>query len=362
MARSQIPQEKRRELLTDSNLLFLLAVCIFVFMYVVAFVFIGGGFRTFQHFFNIFNDNAALIILACGLSIVMVAGGIDISVGGVTAMIVMACAVYLNTPSVSVWGSLAIALGIGLAFGIAQGFLVAYLDIQPFIITLAGMFLARGMVTVISGEPVRVVHDGFARLANMKLEIAFLGRYAPNGNFIPLKIGLGVMIALAVVIAVAALLKWSRFGRNLYAVGGNKQSALMSGINVRRTKFLSHVVCGLLAGIAGFVCLVNIGAGNVSNAAFFEMKAIAASIIGGTMLTGGVGNVIGSPFGVMTLMTIESIVVISGLTVNRPYLQTITTGAMLCIAILLQSITLTLRRGNSRLRPVLPQWLKLRGK
>lgn len=331
---------KRKGGLSDSNLLFLIATCTFVFLYIFAIVAFGGGFRTFQQFFDLFNNNAALIILACGLSIVMVGGGIDISVGGVTAMITMACAVFLDSSIGNIWTSAGIALGIGLAFGLIQGFLIAYLNIQPFIITLAGMFFARGMVSVISTAPHRIVQEEFVKLLNTKLEIEFLGRYAPNGTFIPLKIGIGVIIALIVVIAVVVILKWTRFGRNLYAVGGNNQSALMLGINVKRTKFFSYVICGLLAGTAGFVYLLNTGSGNVSNASGFEMKAIASSIIGGTMLTGGVGNIIGSPVGVMTLMTIDSIVVASGLTQNRPYMQTITTGVVLCLAILLQSVVL----------------------
>jgi len=356
MRKNKAVSKKRRELLTDSNLLFIIAVCIFVFLYIFSMVFFGGGFLTYQHFFDLLNSNAALIILSCGLSIVMVGGGIDISVGGVTAMIAMACAVYLNDSGGSLFATVAMALGIGLAFGLVQGFLVAYLNIQPFIITLAGMFFARGMVTVISGEPVRVTHEGFTALVDSKLEIEALGRYAQSGNFIPLRIGIGVLVAVAVVAVAAILLKWTSFGRKLYAVGGNRQSALMLGINVKRTKFISYVICGVLAGIAGFVCLVNIGAGNVSNASQFEMKAIAASIIGGTMLTGGVGNIAGSPFGVMTLMTIDSLVVISGLTQNRPYLQTITTGVVLCLAILLQSIVLSSRGKGFKLH--LPDWLK----
>ena len=357
-SRFKSPSSKRRELLTDSNLLFLIAVCIFVFLYLFAILVFGGGFRTFQQFFNLLNNNAALIILACGLSIVMVAGGIDISVGGVTALVTTACASFLDSPGGSVWGSILIALGIGLAFGFVQGFLVSYLNIQPFIITLAGMFFARGMATVISVNPLRVENADLVNLVNSKLEIEFLGRYAPNGNLIPLTIGPGVMVAVVVVIIVAAVMKWLKFGRNLYAVGGNRQSAMMLGINIRRTKLFSHVVCGLFAGIAGFVYILNTGSGSATNAAFFEMKAIAASIIGGTMLTGGVGNIIGSPVGVMTLMTIDDLVVASGLNTNRPYMQTITTGAMLCLAILLQSIVLSRRSKGFKLE--IPRWLKLR--
>ena len=347
---------KRRERISDSNLLFLIAVCIFVFLYVLAITVFGGGFRTFQQFFNLFNDNASLIILACGLSIVMVAGGIDISVGGVVALVTMACATFLNGANGSLPVSMLIAVGIGLAFGIGQGFLVAYLDIQPFIITLAGMFLAKGIATVINVVPQRVVHAGFVSLASAKLEIGFLGRYAPNGSIIPLSLGLVVAISLLVVVTVAVLLKWSKFGRNLYAVGGNKQSALTLGINVRRTKFYSYVACGLLAGIAGFVHLMINGSGSAVSATTFEMKAIASSIIGGTMLTGGVGNIIGSPIGVMTLVTIDSIVVATGLTLKYPFLQTISTGAMLFLAILLQSIVLALRsKGGVKL--AFPPWL-----
>src|SRR5690606_7353829 len=104
------------------------------------------------------------------------------------------------------------------------------------------------------------------------------------------------------------VMKWSRFGRNLYAVGGNAQSALMLGINVKKTKFFSYVLCGLLSGIAGFVFIMITGAGNVGNAFGFEMKAIASSIIGGTMLTGGVGNILGSPIGALTLLTINELI------------------------------------------------------
>jgi len=165
----------------------------------------------------------------------------------------------------------------------------------------------------------------------------------------------GVIAALVVVAVIAVVLKWTRFGRNLYAVGGNSQSALMLGINVKRTKFLSHLVCGLLAGIGGFVFLLKAGSGYAQHAMFFEMKAIAASIIGGTLLTGGVGNIIGSPIGVLTLMTIEAIVRASGITTSgREYLQDITTGAMLFLALVLQSIILS-RHNKGGFRPVIPK-------
>ena len=139
-----------------------------------------------------------------------------------------------------------------------------------------------------------------------------------------------------------AVLKWTRIGRNFYAIGGNSESALMLGINVQRTRFMAYVICGLLAGLAGFVYLLHTGAGNASNADGAEMEAIASSIIGGTLLTGGVGSVIGTLFGVMSLKTINTIVIASGLT--QPWWQKITTGLMLCFFILLQSVILSARK------------------
>jgi simple sugar transport system permease protein len=152
---------------------------------------------------------------------------------------------------------------------------------------------------------------------------------------------LGVVIAIAVVLLVFVMLKWSRFGRNLYAIGGNSQSALMLGINVKRTRFFSYLLCGILSGIGGYVYLLHTGAGNASNATAAEMQAIASAIIGGTLLTGGVGNVIGTLFGVLSLKTISNIVIASGL--REPYWQSITVGLMLCFFILLQSVILAIR-------------------
>jgi len=335
--------------LTDSNLLLLIAISIFILLYLLAMYFIGGSFSRFQGFFDLFNNNASLLILACALSIVMVSGGIDISVGGVVALVTAACAVYLDSGSGTIFGSVCIALGIGLTFGLVQGFLVAYMNVQPFIITLAGMFFARGMATVITANSHTVRLESFVNLRSIRLEIDFLGYVAPrSGNLIPATIDLGVFIALFVVFIIAATLKWTKFGRNLYAVGGNSQSALMLGINVKRTKFYAHVVCGFLAGIAGYIFLMKAGSGYSQHAMIFEMRAIAASIIGGTMLTGGVGNIAGSPIGVLVLMTIETIVRGSGITAGgRIWLQDVTTGLILFLALMLQSVILS-HRGSGK--------------
>jgi simple sugar transport system permease protein len=234
-----------------------------------------------------------------------------------------------------------LALGIGLAFGLLQGFLVSYLEIQPFIVTLAGMFLARGLTTILSVNPVKVTHAGFLALSKTKLKISWLGYVAQNGNLIPAKIEIGAIVAVAVVLIMWMVLRYLKLGRNIYALGGNRQSALMLGINVKKTCFSSYVISGVLSGLAGFVFLMHKPAGNASVAMRSEMDAIAASIIGGTLLTGGVGNVIGSFFGAMILATIQKIIALSPL--NASWWQEMANGAMLGFFIMLQSVVLSAR-------------------
>ena len=328
--------------ISNTRLLLTITICTFFVMYALAMVIWGGGFLNPQQFLDIFNNNAYLIVVACGLTIVMITGGIDISVGGTVALITMSTVVFMEDKGGSIAGTLLIALGIGLAIGIVQGFLVSYLNIQPFIVTLAGMFFTRGMTTIVSKVPRTATNEAFIKLEDFRLAIPGLGTYARNGNYIPARIELGVIIALVIVLILWAMLKYTRFGRNLYAIGGNSESALMLGINVKLTKFIAYILCGLLAGIAGFIYLLHTGAGNASNATQAEMQAIASSIIGGTLLSGGVGSVIGTLFGVMTLKTINNVVVASGL--REPYWQSITTGLMLCFFILLQSVILSYRK------------------
>jgi simple sugar transport system permease protein len=200
--------------------------------------------------------------------------------------------------------------------------------------------LANGLLTTIHKDPLNADLPAFTQMRSTTISIPFLGTVNRLGKFIPLKINLCMIIVLVVVVVVAVLMKWSRFGRNLYAIGGNSQSALMLGINVKRTKFLSYVLCGLLSGIAGYAFIMQTGAGNVGNASGFEMKAIASSIIGGTLLTGGVGNMIGSPIGALSLLVINEIIRAAG--INSNY-QAIISGLLLCLFIVLQSAVIWIR-------------------
>ena len=322
--------------MSDTNLLLTITVVVFFAMYIGAILFQGKGFLKPQTFFNILNSNASLIILSCGMSIVMITGGIDISVGGVTALVSMCCAVYLDYHQGNVFVSMLIALAIGLAFGAVQGYLVAYLDIQPFIVTLAGMFFARGMTTIVNSAPFNVANEAFVALKETRVIVPGMGSVNRIGRYVNAYVEVGVIVALLVIVVFFVALRWTKPGRNLYAVGGNRQSALMLGINVNRTVFVSHILCSLLAGLGGFIYLLHCGSGAVTNAAGMEMDAIASSIIGGTMLTGGVGNILGTMFGVLSLSTIQNIVSSAGL--DEAWWTGITIAAMLCLFLVIQSV------------------------
>lgn len=331
--------KKNKVRLSDTNLLLTITIVVFFVMYIGAVVFLKSGFLKPQTFFNILNENAALIILASGMTIVMISGGIDISVGMMTALVCMSCAVHLDYHGGSVGTAMLLALGIGLAFGLVQGYLIAYLEIQPFIITLAGMFFAKGMTTIVNATQFNVEHAGFKALKDTRIYISFLGSYNKKGIFVPAYIEIGVVVALLVVLVMFVIFKWTRLGRSFYAVGGNAQSANMLGINVKKTKFLAHLMCSVLASIGGFVYFMHVGSGSPSHAAGAEMNAIASSIIGGTMLTGGVGNVVGTFFGVLSLNTIKNIVASLGL--DEAWWTNITVAAMICIFLVIQSVVLS---------------------
>lgn len=325
-----------RKKLSGTAFLLIITIGLFFVMYVAGMIaFAGAGFAKPQMFLNLFISNAGLIVIACGMTIVMITGGIDISVGSVTALVCMVCAYQMETNGVSAPVAVLFAFGIGLAFGVVQGFLVAYLDIQPFIVTLAGLFFGRGMTAVVSTEMISIKNELFLSWAKYKILLPF-GSTNKKGVFQPAYIYPTVVIALLVVAAVFILLKYTKFGRKLYAIGGNQQSALMMGLNVRRTKFQAYVLAGFLAGLGGFLFCLNSCAGFVEQAKGMEMDAISSAVIGGTLLSGGVGNPIGTLFGVLIKGTISSLITTQG-TLSSWWVR-IVLSALLCFFIVLQSI------------------------
>ncbi|SET68153.1 monosaccharide ABC transporter membrane protein, CUT2 family [Lacrimispora sphenoides] len=318
--------------------LLMITIALFVTMYIAGIIiFNGKGFAKPQVFLNLFISNAGLIVIAAGMTMVMITGGIDISVGSVVALTCMMLAWMMEVKGIGAVPALLTVLAMGIFFGLVQGFFIAYLKIQPFIVTLAGMFFARGMTAIISQEMISVKNELFLKWAKSKINLTFLGGTVNKKGVVNYPfLYPSVIIALAVLVLVFVVLKYTKFGRTIYAVGGNEQSALMMGLNVKRTKLFVYVINGFLCALGGFLFCLNTCAGFVEQAKGFEMEAIASAVIGGTLLSGGVGNVFGSLFGVLIKGTIETFITFQG-TLSSWWTK-ITIAALLAFFILLQSL------------------------
>ncbi len=214
---------------------------------------------------------------------------------------------------------------------------MAYLEIQPFIVTMAGMFFARGMTAVICKDQVSIVSDKlFTAISGAKINIPFGGYVNRKGIYQVPFIRPTVIVALLVVIVVYLMLKYTKFGRSIYAVGGNQVSATLMGLNVRKTKLLTYILSSFLTSIGGICYCLNTMCGTTTQATGLEMDAISSSVIGGTLLTGGVGNVLGSLVGVMINGTISTLVKTNGKLVSS--WANIITAILLCFFILLQAV------------------------
>lgn len=276
-------------------------------------------------------DNAYLLVLAVGMTFVILTGGIDLSVGSVMAFTGILCASLLSQglPSFVV---IPIMLAGGALIGLLIGVLVQYFNVQPFIASLAGLFLARGLAFVVSLSSIRVEDPIVLWLQRTRLSVA--GWYiTPTG-----------IIALLAVAIAFYVLHWTRFGRTVYAVGGGEQSARLMGLNVARTKVLVYVISGVCGGVAGLLLTAYSGAGYPRNGIGTELDAIAAVVIGGTLLTGGTGYVLGSLVGVLVYGTIKKIISFMG--AEQSWMQIII-GALLLLFIVVQRVIVT-RAANRR--------------
>jgi galactofuranose transport system permease protein len=267
-------------------------------------------------------DNAYLVVLAVGLTFVILTGGIDLSVGSVMAFtgILGASLLAQGMPAVV---AVPIMLVAGALIGLLIGVLVHYFDVQPFIASLAGLFLARGLAFVVSLSSIRVEDPLVLWLQRTRFQVA--GWYiTPTG-----------IIALLAVAIAAYVLLWTRFGRTVYAIGGGEQSARLMGLNVARTKVMVYVISGVCGGLAGLLLTAYSGAGYPRNGIGTELDAIAAVVIGGTLLTGGTGYVIGSLIGVLVYGTIKKVISFMG--AEQAWTQIII-GALLLLFIVVQRV------------------------
>ena len=256
----------------NKTFLLYMTVVLFIVMYVIGIVmFHDKGFQKPQVFLNLFISNAGLIVIATSMTMVIISGGIDISVGSFVALICMMLAYMMEKGKMSAISSIIIVMVMGLAFGLVQGVLIAYLNIQPFIVTLAGMFFARGMTAIISQEMISIKNEAFLSWANNKITIPIFGIVNKKGATIYPYIYPTVIVAMVILVLMFVLLRYTKFGRSIYAVGGNEQSALLLGLNVKKIKLQVYILNGILCSIGGFLFCLNTCAGFVEQAKGFEM-------------------------------------------------------------------------------------------
>jgi len=255
-----------------------------------------------QVFFNLFINTASLMIVSIGMTFVILTKGIDLSVAGMIALTSAASAALL-AKGASPTLVMPLMLVMGIAFGFTLGCIVHFLKVEPFIVTLMGLFFARGMAYVITLEALPIQDPTYRLLALTKVPIPF---FAKAYVYIPSLIG---PVLLLVVIYLSF---FTRFGRTVYAIGNNEQSARLMGLPVGRTKIIVYTFSGFCSALAGIVWSVSLLSGYGGYAPGMELDAIASVVIGGTLLTGGVGNVIGTLFGVLINGTIVSILQFNG--------------------------------------------------
>lgn len=258
------------------------------------------GFASGQVVANLFIDNAFLIVLAVGMTFVILTGGIDLSVGSVIALSTMIAAAALRAgwpPALVVVAVLAT----GSLLGFLMGLVIHKFGVQPFIVTLAGMFLARGLCFVISVESISIKDKGFRSLATATIEL-------PGG----VTITPPVVIALVVVAVAAYVLHLTRFGRTVYAVGGSEASARLMGLRTGRVKVGVYVISGFCSSLAGLLFALYMLSGYSLHGVGMELDAIAAVVVGGSLLSGGVGFVVGSVVGVLVLGTVQTLISFQG--------------------------------------------------
>ncbi len=335
---------RAKDILLGHNFLLFVTIVLFVLMYIGGLIaYREKNFGNLQVLLNLLISNAGLVITAVGMTMVLIIGGIDISVGSVVAVTCMMLAAMMEKWQIGALPAIGIVLLFGIAFGAVQGWLISYLQLQPFIVTLAGMFFARGLTAVISLEMITITNDTFLSIAHQKIYLPFGGALNKRGVMIYPYVYPTVILALVVLVAVFLMLRYTKFGRSIYAVGGSEQSAMLMGLNVKRTKFIVYIINGFLATLGGIAFCLNTTGAFVELAKDFEMDAIAATVIGGTPLTGGVGNVFGTLFGVLIKAIIETFVSFQGNLSS--WWSKIIIASLLAFFIVLQSL-LTMRKNK----------------
>jgi Ribose/xylose/arabinose/galactoside ABC-type transport systems, permease components len=319
--------------INQNNIIILSTLLLIILLYGAG-SFLYTGFFSWQVFFNLFIDNAYLIIVATGLAFVIITGGIDLSVASVVAFISVVSASLLQQ-GMNAYVVMAICLIIGILFGAAQGYLIQRFDLHPWIVTLAGMFLARGASYFITTQSIVIENSTYLAISKYKIHLV-------GSNFI----SVSVIIALAVVILAVYVAKYTEFGRAVFAIGGSEKSSVLMGLPVPRITVLVYTLSGFCSALGGIVFTFYMLSGYNLHLMGMEMDAIAACVIGGILLTGGFGYLVGPLLGVICSGIIQTIVMYQG-TLSSWWTK-IAVGFLLFLFILLQRV-IVIRRQKRRI-------------
>ena len=259
------------------------------------------AFLSPQVFINLLIDNSFLLVVAVGMTFVIISGGIDLSVGSIVALTTMISATLAQKYGWTFWQILPLVLAIGCLFGLFMGVLIQIFKLQAFIVTLGGMFLARGLCYVISIDSISITEPSFTVLSEYRMVLG-------EETFI----SAGALVAVVILLIGIYIAHFTRFGRTVYAIGGNERSAMLMGLPVGRTKIMVYVLSGFCSALGGVLVTLYMLSGYGLHALGFEMDAIAAAVIGGTLLTGGVGYLAGTLVGVLILGVIQTLIAFDG--------------------------------------------------
>lgn len=285
-----------------------------------------NGFFSPQVFLNLLIDNAFLLVVAIGMTFVILTGGIDLSVGSVVALSTIVLAALVENHHWNMWVAIPLVLVMGATFGAFMGWLIQRFRLQPFIVTLAGMFLARGLCYLISIDSISITDASYTTVAQTRVHLWAEG---------PM-VSISAILSIVVLLIAIYMAHATQFGRTVYAMGGSEHSATLMGLPVARTNIQVYAFSGFCAALGGVIFTFYMLSGYGLHAVGLELDAIAAVVIGGTLLSGGVGYVAGTLFGVLTLGIIQTLIMFDGSLSS--WWTRIVIGALLFVFCVLQRV------------------------
>jgi len=289
---------------------------IILLIIIIAASLIAPSFLSFDNLTNVLRQVSMSAILACGMTFVILTGGIDLSVGAILGLSGALSASVLKTTG-SVFLAIAIGLGVGLICGMFNGFFITHFDLSPFIVTLATMTLISGITLLYTkGAPIAIRNDAYK----------FIGKGEILGMPLP------IIILILIYLIAFFVLTFTRFGRNVYSLGGNKEATRLSGINVKLNEATVYALTGLLCGVAGIILTARLGSAGPEAGKGYELDAIAAVILGGTSLSGGQGFVLPTIVGALILGILSNILTLMNV---NPFVSGIVKGIVILVAIVI---------------------------